>query len=122
MAEIAFVVKTFFISCLFIFALQYRVDGVSAESKVFDMLHSSRLTGWMKTVGEGAVRLTATTINSVIDPKKAEQERNVAQQGAFNSQLEEMKKHEEEWVKRVDKVVDEGAPVKDSYVEEPDQY
>lgn len=115
MAEFGFVLKTFIISCIFVFCLQYKVDGVSAESKIFELLHSSRATAWLKMTGEGAVRLTASTINKVMDPEKAAQEEKVAKQNIVEQQMEAMKKHEEEWVKRVDQAVDGEMPPAPEY-------
>lgn len=109
MAEILFVLKVFFISCAFVFALQFKVGEASTEQRIYGLLQDSRATNWLKDVGQGAVRLTASTYKQATDPQ-------VAQASVVEGETAKLKKAEEfekKWVERVDKMVDGGAGASD---------
>ena len=108
MAEFVFVVKTFFVSCAFIFLMQYPVDGVSAENKIFAFLQNNMASGWLKDAGTGAVRLTASVADRVLPEsiKSAIGKKSQVGDEFIKMQQQKMRKQEEAWAKRVDKTVE----------------
>jgi hypothetical protein len=108
MAEIAFVVKTFFVACVFIFLMQYQVKGVSAESQIFSLLQNNVVSGWLNDAGTGAVRLTASVADRVLPSqvKAVFNEKPQKREDIIKAQQEKMQKQEEQWVERVEKAVD----------------
>jgi len=110
MGEAAFVIKVFIFSCMFVFALQFKVKGVSAEDQIFGYLHDSRAAKWMQDSGHGAVRLTASVVNQVVDTKKISESMKAmkppSQEEMLQKQMDQMKQQEEEWVRRVEEAVD----------------
>jgi hypothetical protein len=108
MAEFTFVVKTFFVACVFIFLMQYQVKGVSAESQIFSFLQNNRVSGWLNDAGTGAVRLTASVADSVLPSqvKAVFHEKSQSREDLIKVQQEKMQKQEKEWVEKVEKAVD----------------
>jgi hypothetical protein len=108
MAEFTFVVKTFFISCLFLLAMQYKVKGVSAESQIFAMIKDNRVSGWLNDVGTGAVRVTASVADKVLPEsiKQSMNEKAPTREDMIKQQQEQLQKQEQEWAQRVEKAVD----------------
>lgn len=65
MDEIKFVIKTFCVTALVVFFLQFKVGEKSADAHINDFLQGSRLISWIRDMGNGAVRMTASTYNTV---------------------------------------------------------
>lgn len=115
MAEAYFVIKVFIVSCVLVFLMQYKVNGQnSAEQQILGFIHNSPASKWMTDAGTGAVRLTASVTNKFVDTQKLantfKSEPSETPQQRMQKQLDQAKKQEEEWVKRVEQAVDGGYP------------
>ena len=110
MDEVGFTIKVFIFSCMLVFLLQIKVKGQSAEDQIFSYLHDSRAAKWLQDSGNGAVRLTASAVNQVVDTKKIakslESVKPPTQEQLIQKQMDQMKKQEEEWARRVDQAVE----------------
>lgn len=101
MGEILFVLKSFLITCVVVFCLQFKIGNQTADQKLNQFLQNGTLTGYLKDASEGATRLTASTYNTVKEGKlkvpfvdkieQAEQAKN-----AFEEQEQKMRDQAEE--------------------------
>lgn len=66
MAELNFVFKCFVMSCVLVFALQYKVGGRSLDSTMYASLRNSKMSGWLQDMGTGAVRLSSLGYESLM--------------------------------------------------------
>jgi hypothetical protein len=69
MDEIKFVIKSFLFTALLVFCLQFKVGEKTADKHINDFLQGSRLISWMRDMGTGAVRMTASTYNAAKEQK-----------------------------------------------------
>lgn len=67
MDEIGFVIKSFLVSAFVVFLMQMKVSGErSIEAIVVGYMHNAWATKWMKDMGGGAVRATASVYDKTI--------------------------------------------------------
>lgn len=69
MGEVLFVLKSFVITCVVVYCLQFKIGNQTADQKLNQFLQNGTLTNFLKDASEGATRLTASTYNSVKDGK-----------------------------------------------------
>ncbi len=69
MGEILFVLKSFLITCVVVFCLQFKIGNQTADQKLNQFLQKGTLTGYLKDASEGATRLTASTYNTLKEGK-----------------------------------------------------
>jgi hypothetical protein len=97
MDEIGFVIKSFIVSVFAVFCLQMKMGESSVESRIVGYMQDAKATKWMKDMGAGATRMTASTYNKVIGDvfKKGKNNKN-----SIDAQLKKVKeaadKHEQE--------------------------
>jgi hypothetical protein len=103
MDEIGFVIKSFLVSAFAVFLLQMKVGGESVEHKVVSYMQNAWATKWMKDMGQGATRATASVYNQTIGPIVKHQTKTLGKIADIKS---EMKAVEEQQKKREQELMD----------------
>jgi hypothetical protein len=100
MDEIGFVIKSFIVSAFAVFLLQMKVRGESVEHRVVSYMQNAWATQWMKDMGKGATRATASVYDQTIGPIVKQQSKTLGKMADIKSELkaveEQQKKHEQE--------------------------
>ncbi len=65
MAEILFVLKSFLVTCVVVYCLQFKIGDQTADEKLNQFLQKGALTSFLKDATQGATRITASTYNAV---------------------------------------------------------
>lgn len=97
MAEVGFVIKSFIVTCVVVFCLQFKMGAKTGDQWLNDFLQKGVLTRFLKDSGEGATRLTASMYNSVKEGNitspfsKVEATQNVKEEFEKNENLMQQK-------------------------------
>ena len=67
MGEVLFVLKSFLITCVVVYCLQFKIGHQTADERLNHFLQKGALTSFLKDASEGATRITASTYNAVKD-------------------------------------------------------
>jgi len=68
MDEVGFVIKSFLVSSFAVFLMQMNVRGHRVEDHMVGYMQNAWATKWMKDMGGGAVRATASVYDNTLGP------------------------------------------------------
>lgn len=67
MDEVKFIFKIFLITCVVVYAMQFKIGDQTADQKLNDFLQKGALTQILRDASQGATRLTASAYNQAKD-------------------------------------------------------
>lgn len=100
MGEVFFVLKSFLITCVVVYCLQFKIGEQTADERLNQFLQKGALTSFIKDATTGATRITASTYNAVKEgqikmPFGAEEQAEAAKKELENARAKVMEKAEE---------------------------
>ncbi len=105
MDEVKFVFKTFLITCVVVYAMQFKIGEQTADQKLNDFLQKGALTQILRDASQGATRLTASAYNQAKDGNFKNPFANISEAENVKKKYEEREKENKS---RLDEIVDEG--------------